>query len=358
MKMPASNSTPDLHPSSTEDLRVRKVSPLVPPREVKSRLPIGEPLMKRVFESRQTIRDILSGRDRRLLAIVGPCSIHDPEAALDYARRLQPLRESLSDRACVVMRVYFEKPRTTIGWKGLINDPEMDDSCNLEQGILTARRLLLEIGSLGLPAATEFLDPVIPQYIGDLVSWAAIGARTTESQTHRELASGLSMPVGFKNATDGNIDIAVDAMLSARNPHSFLGIDQDGITSVVKTAGNPDAHLVMRGGRNGPNYSAECVRAAAASLKSHGLPASILVDCSHANANKEHQKQPAVWANVVAQWQRPDSPVIGAMLESFLHEGNQKYGRKKDLQYGVSVTDRCIAWNTTEHLLKSIPAPE
>lgn len=297
------------------------------------------------------MRRILRGEDTRLLVIVGPCSIHDPEAALEYARRLSALADELSSKMYIVMRVYFEKPRTTIGWKGLINDPGLDDSCDVERGLRLARRLLLEITALGLPAATEFLDPIVPQYTADLVTWAAIGARTTESQTHREMASGLSMPVGFKNGTDGSVQTALDAMRSARSPHSFLGIDENGVTSIVKTTGNSDVHLVLRGGRQGPNYSPEHVAGAAAAARRAGVPSAIMVDCSHANSGKNPANQPAVWRSVLEQRAAGTREIIGAMLESNLHEGAQNPS-DRPLRYGVSITDACMSWETTEALLR------
>ena len=278
----------------TEDIRVSAVTRLVSPREVKDRLSASPGVLRQVAQQRETCRSILRGEDPRLLVIVGPCSIHDPVSALDYARRLAALSKEVEDRLFIVMRVYFEKPRTTVGWKGLINDPALNDTGDLARGIEVARRLLLDVAALGLPAATEFLDPIIPQYIADLISWSAIGARTTESQTHREMSSGLSMPVGFKNGTDGSVQTAVDAMRSSRSGHSFLGIDQEGMTSIIKTAGNPDGHLVLRGGRDGVNYHPAHTADAAAKLKAAGVPSAIMVDCSHANSGKDPTRQPEV----------------------------------------------------------------
>jgi 3-deoxy-7-phosphoheptulonate synthase len=269
---------------------------------------------------------------------------------MDYATRLAALNERVNDRLLIVMRVYFEKPRTTIGWKGFINDPHLDESFDMEYGLRAARQLMLEITALGLPIATEFLDPIIPQYIGDLISWAAIGARTIESQTHREMASGLSMPVGLKNATDGSVQRAIDALLACRTPHSFLGIDQEGHSSVVKTRGNPDVHLVLRGGGGKTNYHADEVAAAAAKLRAAELPEIIMVDCSHANSEKNPARQADVWNELLAQRADPDSPVIGAMLESFIEAGNQPIGT--NLKYGQSITDGCIDWTTTQSLLE------
>src|SRR6266852_9967489 len=284
-----------------QDLHVLATQPLVAPRALKEELPVDEMLAETVVNARETVRRILNGRDSRLLCVVGPCSIHDPEAALDYAGRLVELSRRLEERLFIVMRVYFEKPRTTVGWKGLINDPHMDDSCDMQEGLRIARRLLLDINRLGLPAGTEMLDPITPQYIADLISWAAIGARTTESQTHREMASGLSMPVGFKNGTDGSLQIALDAMVSARTPHSFLGIDQEGVTSIIRTTGNPVGHMVLRGGRTRTNYDAASLREAEAKLRESHLPPVLMVDCSHANSGKQHARQEDVWRSAVAQ---------------------------------------------------------
>jgi len=285
--------------------------------------------------------------------VVGPCSIHDFKGALEYATRLAALREELEQQFCIVMRVYFEKPRTTIGWKGLINDPHLNGTHDIEQGLKLARKLLLEITGMGLPAATEFLDPIIPQYLADLVSWAAVGARTTESQTHREMASGLSMPVGFKNGTDGSLQIAVDAMCSAMTPHSFLGIDQDGVTSIIRTTGNPVGHVVLRGGRLRPNYDAESIRESEAKLQQAGLPAALMVDCSHANSGKQHARQEDVWRSVIQQRLAGTRSLIGVMLESFLSEGSQPIPKNPaELQYGVSITDSCLGWEVTERMLR------
>jgi len=337
----------------THNLRVREVVRLQPPSVIKSLLPATEASNETVVRSRSTIEAILERRDPRLLVVIGPCSIHDPGAALEYAQRLDRLRQELADRLFIVMRVYFEKPRTTIGWKGLVNDPHLDGSYDIDFGLKTARKLLLDITSLGLPAATEFLDPIVPQYIADLVSWAAIGARTTESQTHREMASGLSMPVGYKNATDGSLQVALDAMSSARTPHNFLGIDQDGFTCVIRTAGNPTGHVVLRGGRKMTNYDAASIQAALAELKKAGLPETLMVDCSHANSAKEHKKQEEVWNNVIAQRADGNTGITGMMVESFLHEGSQPFPQPvEQLKRGVSITDACIGWETTERLLR------
>jgi 3-deoxy-7-phosphoheptulonate synthase len=341
-------------PTPVEDVRVRGLRRLITPAQLKEQLPTTPALVAQVLRARQIAKNILARRENRLLVLVGPCSIHDPEAALEYARRLVALREETRDRYFFVMRVYFEKPRTTTGWKGLINDPHLDDSCDVAHGLTLARRLLLQISELGLPTATEFLDPIIPQYTADLITWAAIGARTTEAQTHREMASGLSMPVGFKNGTDGDIQVALDAMKSARAPHSFLGIDQDGSTSLVQTTGNPDTHVVLRGGRSGPNYSPEAVAEAVARLEKSGLCTSLVVDCSHANSGKDPARQPEVWESLLAQRAAGRQEIVGAMLESHLAAGSQPLAsRREDLTYGVSITDGCIDWETTERLFRA-----
>jgi 3-deoxy-7-phosphoheptulonate synthase len=332
-----------------ENLRVESVTKLITPNELKQQLPPTDAACATVSAGREAVRAVMERRDPRLLVITGPCSIHDPAAALDYARHLAALHEQVKDRLLIVMRVYFEKPRTTIGWKGFINDPHLDDSCDMEYGLRAARQLMLDINGLGLPVATEFLDPIIPQYIADLVSWAAIGARTIESQTHREMTSGLSMPVGLKNSTDGSVQRAIDALLACRTPHSFLGIDQEGHSSIVKTRGNPDTHLVLRGGGGRTNYHADEVAAAAEKLRAAGLPEIIMVDCSHANSEKNPARQAAVWKELLEQRKQPNSPVIGAMLESFIKEGSQPLG--PNLKYGQSITDGCISWETTKALL-------
>jgi len=288
-----------------------------------------------------------------MLVVIGPCSIHDQKSALEYAARLSQLQKVVADKMEIVMRVYFEKPRTTIGWKGLINDPHLDGSQDIEMGLKIARKLLLEITGLGLPAATEFLDPIVPQYTADLITWAAIGARTTESQTHREMASGLSMPVGLKNATDGSLQVAIDAMGATRHAHSFLGINEDGVTSIVRTNGNPDAHVVLRGGRAMTNYDAASIRAAEEKLRAEKLPPVLMVDCSHANSEKKFAKQEEVWRSVIEQRVGGTQSLIGLMVESHLYEGSQPITKSlKDLKYGVSITDSCIGWETTERMLR------
>jgi 3-deoxy-7-phosphoheptulonate synthase len=337
-----------------DNLNVVGVSRLITPAQIKDQLPAKPRHLELVRESRATARAIIRGEDDRMLVVVGPCSIHDAESARDYARRLAALSREVADRYFIVMRVYFEKPRTTIGWKGLMNDPHLDDSCDVAHGIALARRLLLECLDLGLPAGTEFLDPIMPQYTADLISWAAIGARTTESQTHREMSSGLSMPVGFKNGTDGSIQTAIDAMKSASAPHSFLGIDQDGATSIVKTSGNPDSHVVLRGGRAGANYHPHQVAASCEALRKAGLRPSLMVDCSHANSGKDPARQKDVWKSILAQREGGRGEIIGAMVESHIHGGNQPLGTSLDgLKYGVSITDACLDWESTEAMLRA-----
>ncbi|MEO7427159.1 MAG: 3-deoxy-7-phosphoheptulonate synthase [Fibrobacteria bacterium] len=338
--------------SSTENLNIREIVPLIAPGELKKMLPMDAESTQTVLEGRKIVQAILAGEDPRILAIVGPCSIHDTDAALEYARRFKALRDKVGDKMFLLMRVYFEKPRTTVGWKGFINDPFLDDSCDISTGVREARRLLLQINAMGIPAATEFLDPIVPQYIEDLITWAAIGARTTESQTHRQMASGLSMPVGFKNGTDGNIQVAVDALQSARFAHHFLGLDADGRTAIVKTRGNPWGHIVLRGGRTKPNYDAESIAEAAAQLKQAGLDARLVVDCSHGNTQKRHELQEVVWQNIVEQKMAGNQALVGAMVESNLFEGSQKIpGDRSQLRYGVSVTDQCVGWETTERMV-------
>jgi len=337
----------------TQNLRVKEAVRLLTPRALKQELPITEASNQTVFASRKAVTDILQQRDNRLLLVVGPCSIHDVEGALEYGRRLNRLRQELAGAMEIVMRVYFEKPRTTIGWKGLINDPHLDGTYAIETGLKKARRLLLELTAIGLPAATEFLDPIIPQYIDDLVTWVAIGARTTESQTHREMASGLSMPVGFKNGTDGSLQIAVDAMVSARTSHNFLGIDQEGVTSIIRTTGNPVGHLVLRGGRSRTNYDAVSLQEAETKLVQSGLPPVLMVDCSHANSGKQHARQEEVWHSVIEQRAAGNRALIGAMVESYLKDGNQPFPKPAaELAYGISITDACVGWDVTERMLR------
>jgi 3-deoxy-7-phosphoheptulonate synthase len=338
--------------SRTENLRVLGTTRLVTPRQLKERLPLTETATRTVVEGRAAVERILRGEDPHLLVVVGPCSIHDERSALEYAGRLAGLRAELGDRLELVMRVYFEKPRTTLGWKGLINDPHLNGSYDIETGLTRAREILLRVNELGLPAATEFLDPIVPQYLADLVTWAAIGARTTESQTHRQMASGLSMPVGFKNGTDGGLQIALDALLAARHPHSFLGIDGDGFTSIVRTTGNACGHVVLRGGKAGTNYDVGSITAAVAALEQARLPRGLMVDCSHANSAKQHARQEEVWHSVVAQRVAGNAALIGLMVESHLFDGSQPAAEPACLRYGVSITDACLGWEATERMLR------
>ncbi|UMB75803.1 3-deoxy-7-phosphoheptulonate synthase [Dickeya fangzhongdai] len=327
---------------------------LITPDELKAKFPLNEPEQQAIALSRKTIADIIHGNDKRLLVVCGPCSIHDTDAALDYARRLQSLSAELSDRLYIVMRVYFEKPRTTVGWKGLINDPYMDGSFDMEAGLHIARDLLLKLVNMGLPLATEALDPNSPQYLGDLFSWSAIGARTTESQTHREMASGLSMPVGFKNGTDGSLGTAINAMKAASMPHRFVGINQSGQVCLLQTQGNPDGHVILRGGKK-PNYSAEDVAECEKQMRDAGLNPALMIDCSHGNSSKDYRRQPLVVESVIEQIKSDNRSIIGLMLESHIHEGNQSSEQPRaDMRYGVSVTDACISWESTETLLRSV----
>jgi len=339
-----------------ENLNVEKAEVLITPEHLKARLPVPESVREAINTARQTVRDIVARKDPRLLVVVGPCSIHDPDAALDYGRRLAALAEETNDRLFCVMRAYFEKPRSTIGWKGLINDPYLDDSFQLADGLEIARKLLIEISELGLPIATEALDPISPQYLQDLISWSAIGARTTESQTHREMASGLSCAVGFKNGTDGSLDVAINAMQSAISPHRFLGISPSGQVSVIHTRGNKFAHVVLRGGSNGTNYDAESIAATEQALTSLGQPPSIMVDCSHANSNKDHRQQVSVLESIQEQITNGNESITGVMIESNIGAGNQKMTDPKTLEYGVSITDACVDWGDTERMLRGLHA--
>ncbi|MCG5526904.1 MULTISPECIES: 3-deoxy-7-phosphoheptulonate synthase [Halorhodospira] len=337
---------------NVNDVNVANGERLPTPAEIKAEVPLTDAARQTVLEGRQALRDILDGKDQRVFAVVGPCSIHDPEAALDYARRLKALHDELSDYIYVVMRVYFEKPRTTTGWKGLINDPDMDDSFRIDKGLRMGRELLREIAAMGLPTATEALDPYAPQYYGDMVSWTAIGARTTESQTHRELASGLSTPVGFKNATDGSQTVAINALQSAASPHSFLGIDQEGRITVIRTRGNQYGHVVLRGGSQ-PNYDSVSIRLCEQALEKAGMPQRVVVDCSHSNSNKDPALQSMVLEDVIRQIREGNRSIVGVMLESNIGWGSQKLGADPGtLDYGVSITDACIDWETTEQVLR------
>ncbi|HVZ63916.1 MAG TPA: 3-deoxy-7-phosphoheptulonate synthase [Lacunisphaera sp.] len=337
----------------TADLRIRTARPLLSPAILEEDLPLPESGAALVDDSRRAISEIIHGRDSRLLAIVGPCSIHDPAAAREYAERLQAAADRFANDLLVVMRVYFEKPRTTVGWKGLINDPNLDGSFQVNTGLRLARRLMLDITAIGLPIATEFLDTTLGQYYADLVSWAAIGARTTESQIHRELASGLSMPVGFKNRTDGDLQVAVDAIVSARQPHCFPSLTREGAPAVLATTGNPEGHLVLRGGGK-PNYDHDSVQKAAALLKKSGSLPVVLVDCSHGNSGKKHDQQPRVAAEVAAQVTAGERAIIGFMLESNLVAGSQPPGPREKLVYGQSITDACLSLDETVPLLEQL----
>jgi 3-deoxy-7-phosphoheptulonate synthase len=335
-----------------EDLRIRAVEPLYTPHHLKESLPVPDAVAATVDESRRHIADIIQGNDHRFLAIVGPCSIHSPKEGLAYAERLAKVAREVNDVVFVVMRVYFEKPRTTVGWKGLITDPNLDGSDDIAKGLRIARSFLLDVGRLGLPTATEFLDPMVPQYIADLVSWAAIGARTTESQTHREMTSGLSMPVGFKNGTDGEFQTALDAMLSARHPHSFLGLSPEGQVSVIRTGGHPTTHLVLRGGRKGANYDEATILEALRKMDKMGLHPRLIIDCSHANSNKQATAQGGVWDEILAFHLEKEARLFGGMLESFLETGRQEQVPGQPLKPGLSITDPCLGWTETEALLR------
>ncbi|GAB3174895.1 3-deoxy-7-phosphoheptulonate synthase [Myceligenerans halotolerans] len=353
----ASAPTTELQ-ARTSDLRVRHLDPLPAPRDVLDEMPLGTQRGDLVATSRREVRDVLTGEDDRLLAIVGPCSVHDPAAALEYAGRLAGAARELADDLVVVMRVYFEKPRTTVGWKGLINDPHLDGSHDVHHGLRLARQVLLGVLDAGVPAACEFLEPTSPQYIADAVTWGAIGARNAESQVHRQLASGLSMPVGFKNATDGDIQIAVDGCITAASEHTFFGADSAGRAAAVETAGNPDCHVILRGGRGGPNYHAADVAAALDVARTSGLggavEAGVIVDASHGNSGKDHIRQAEVVTEIAARLAAGEPGITGLMLESFLEAGAQKPGPLDTLTYGRSVTDKCMDWNTTERLLDTL----
>ncbi|KAA6208674.1 3-deoxy-7-phosphoheptulonate synthase [Avibacterium paragallinarum] len=342
------------HKDSIHNVNIVNVKVLITPSELKAKLPLPTHLRQQIEQSRRDIANIIHKKDPRLLVVIGPCSIHDPLAAIDYAKKLKALADEVKDQLYIVMRVYFEKPRTTVGWKGLINDPKIDGSFDVEHGLHIARQLLLELAEMGLPLATEALDPITPQYMADLFSWSAIGARTTESQTHRELASGLSMAVGFKNGTDGSIATAINAMKASAMGHSFIGINQQGQVNLLHTAGNPDGHIILRGGK-APNYQAEFVQQAEQELQNAGLEAAIMVDCSHGNSNKDYRRQPIVVEDVIQQIVNGNQSIIGVMLESHLNAGNQSAEQPvSEMQYGVSITDACIDWATSEQLLRQM----
>lgn len=340
----------------TDDLRIRGTKVVLPPVFLDEELPISDKASLTVFMARNQVSDILAGRDPRLLVVVGPCSIHDTKAAREYAAQLKPLIEELSDSLCIVMRVYFEKPRTTIGWKGLINDPHLDQTYKINDGLRIARHLLLDLAEMGVPAGTEFLDIISPQYFVDLVTWGAIGARTTESQVHRQLVSGLSCPVGFKNGTSGDVQIAIDAILSASHQHTFLGGTKNGQTAIFFTTGNPDCHVILRGGRKLVNYDAASVSAASQQLEKAGLPARVMIDCSHANSSKDYERQAVVASDIAGQIKGGDRRIIGVMIESNLVAGAQKLVKGKPLVYGQSLTDACIGWPATVDVLRELAA--
>ncbi|MDN3578391.1 3-deoxy-7-phosphoheptulonate synthase AroG [Chitinimonas viridis] len=339
----------------TDDVRIKEIKELLPPIAALEKYPVTEVATTTTFQARQAIHRILTGEDDRLLVVVGPCSIHDPEAALDYGRRLLAIHEELARDLLIVMRVYFEKPRTTVGWKGLINDPHLDGSFDINNGLRIARKLLLDLNDMGVPASTEFLDMITPQYFADLISWGAIGARTTESQVHRELASGLSCPVGFKNGTDGNLKIAIDAIRSASVPHHFLSVTKFGHSAIVATGGNPDCHVILRGGKT-PNYSAEHVAGAVNDLAAAGLPEKVMVDFSHANSSKDYRKQITVADDVAGQIAAGNHAVFGVMIESHINEGRQDLVEGQQLKYGCSITDACLGWDDSVAVLKKLAA--
>ncbi len=342
---------------SLENRNIKSIKPLITPATLKTKIPVTEKAKQTILAGREAICDIIDGKDKRLLTVIGPCSIHDLDVAHDYAQRLKVLADDIAETHLVVMRIYFEKPRTTTGWKGLINDPHINDSFEVEEGLHLARQLLIDISEIGLPSATEALDPIVPQYLQDLISWSAIGARTTESQTHRELASGLTSPIGFKNATDGGLGVAINALKSVAAPHSFLGINTDGVVSVVNSTGNKHAHIVLRGGDKSPNYDQDSVDNVIRQLNNAKVNSAVMVDCSHANSNKDHILQPLVYNNVLSQRLAGNTNIIGTMVESHIGAGNQKIPENlSNLKYGISITDACIDWETTDKLLRNAHA--
>jgi 3-deoxy-7-phosphoheptulonate synthase len=338
----------------TRDLRVENIRPLEPPTTLLREHPLSDAGSVMVTRARDEIVAVLNGEDDRLIVVVGPCSVHDPVAAMEYGRRLKNLRDELAEDLCIVMRVYFEKPRTTVGWKGLINDPHLDGSFASDEGLYMARQLLLELVDIELPAGCEFLDPISPQYTADVISWGAIGARTTESQVHRQLASGLSLPVGFKNGTDGRAQIAIDAIRAAAHPHSFFGVTEDGRAAIVDTSGNPDCHLILRGGVTGPNFDAASVQLALGQLEKAGLPRRLMIDTSHDNSYKDYSRQPEVASDIAHQVADGERGIIGILMESFLVDGRQDLVSKADLVYGQSITDACMGWEMTEPVLRQL----
>jgi len=337
----------------TNNLKIKSITPIIAPTDLRQVFPLSEAGSEFITSSRDQIKNIIRGKDPRLMVVVGPCSIHDTKGAIDYAERLAALATELSDQLFIIMRVYFEKPRTTVGWKGLINDPDMNGSHRISKGLGIARSLLCKMTELRLPVANEMLDPITPEYLADMICWGAIGARTTESQTHRELASGLSFPIGFKNGTDGNLQIAIDAMIAALHSHSFLGINREGLTSIVQTNGNPDVHIVLRGSGKKPNFHPEDIIKTEEMLEKAGLPPSIMVDCSHGNSEKNHENQPAVLRAIIDQIEAGNNSISSVMIESYLEGGNQSLSTDlSKLKYGVSITDKCIDWQTTEQILR------
>jgi 3-deoxy-7-phosphoheptulonate synthase len=341
-------------PRRIDDVRIQDLRPLLPPAILMEEIPVGDAGQEAITHAREQVARVIRGEDDRLLVVVGPCSIHDPRAGLEYAKHLQKAAAENAEDLLVVMRVYFEKPRTTVGWKGLINDPHLDGSFSINEGLRLARRFLVDVSELGLPIGTEFLDPITPQFIADLVSWGAIGARTSESQVHRELASGLSMPVGFKNGTDGTVQIAIDAICSSANPHHFLSVTKQSVAAIVSTLGNPDCHVILRGGTSGPNYSSADVARVCGELEAAGVRGSVMVDCSHANSGKSYEKQPAVASSVSEQLRDGGRAVFGVMLESFLVDGRQDHEGAGDLVYGQSITDACMGWDRTVPVLAEL----
>ena len=338
----------------TDDVRISGIHEVLPPEVLHNEFPMSETASETVYRARDAIQKILRDEDDRLVVIVGPCSVHDPDAAREYASRLRPLIESLSNELCIVMRVYFEKPRTTVGWKGLINDPEMDQSFHINKGLRLARHLLLDLAEEGVPAGTEYLDLISPQYIADLISWGAIGARTTESQGHRELASGLSCPIGFKNSTDGSFNIAIDAVNAASRPHVFMSLTKKGHSAIFSTTGNTDCHIILRGGNGKPNYDSASIKNATEQLQKNGLRPVVMVDCSHANSDKDYRRQADVCRDIAKQVSSGEKRIMGVMMESHLVEGRQDVIKGQELTYGQSITDACIAWETTEVLLQEL----
>jgi len=342
--------------NAVDDIRIGALKPLIPPQILIEELPLSATSEETVVNARREAEAIVRRQDDRLLVIVGPCSIHDPQAALDYAQRLKKLKEELQDDLCIIMRCYFEKPRTTVGWKGLINDPNLDETYQINKGLRTARGLLCQLNEMGIPVAVEFLDTISPQFVADLVSWGAIGARTTESQVHRELASGLSVPVGFKNGTDGSVQVALDAIKAASKPHQFLSVSKQGLIAIVQTLGNNSCHVILRGGKQGPNYEAQYVKQVSEQMEKANLPVSIMIDCSHDNSRKNHLNQPTVAQSIADQVAKGDRAITGVMLESFLEEGRQDIpsAGSSSLVYGKSITDACLSWEQTEPVLHSL----